>query len=496
VEARGEGDGIVRRRHGRAAMGEPAIVARSNRVSATSHRPIEPCSSEVEGDKNAKLKGISIQESEAREIAFQQRYASEPFEDPSPMPIVPLNKHVEGDVASGNFRASCQVVSAFLFLFCSWGIIGCYGTFFVYFKDVLVPASTASDLAWIGSVQHFLAVTVGILTSPWVDYGRMYIMCMAGSLLIVLGEMMASLGYAYVHLFFAHGICIGLGAGLIYLPCITCCSEYYSSKHRDKATGVATLGSSIGSLIFPIIFNKLVPQIGYPWTMRTIGFIILGLLACALLLYRPRREAMEPRQLFNSRIFTDKTYLIYVFGYFLGMLGLYVPNFFLPSFGKHHQFSPSIFPYTTSFSKAGGIVGRLLSICLTPRIGVFNLYAPRTLIAAALVYCWIPIQQQGSFLAVVILYGFFTGSLLSSTPNIVSAITEDVSEVNTRLGIASFIASFGILVGPPIAGALLQVEPPAYLRAQVFSAVFLTLSGLFMIATRILKVGWNPMIKY
>ncbi|WFD21357.1 hypothetical protein MEQU1_000005 [Malassezia equina] len=230
--------------------------------------------------------------------------------------------------------------------------------------------------------------------------------------------------------------------------------------------------------------------------MRTIGFIMLALMGFGLLLYRPRREAMEPRELFSPHIFKDKTYLVYVFGYFLGMLGLYVPNFFLPSFGKHHKFSPSVFPYTTSFSKAGGIVGRLLSICLTPRIGVFNLYAPRTLIAAVLIFCWIPIQQQGSFVALVVLYGFFTGSLLSSTPNIVSAITDDVTEVNTRLGIASFLAAFGILVGPPIAGTLLQVEPPAYLRAQVFAAVFLTLSGLFMITTRILKVGWNPLIKF
>ncbi|WFD25044.1 hypothetical protein MNAN1_000006 [Malassezia nana] len=259
--------------------------------------------------------------------------------------------------------------------------------------------------------------------------------------------------------------------------------------------GLATLGSSLGSLVFPIIF-RLQPRFGYPWTMRTIGFIMLALFAVALVLYRPRREAMEPRQLFTSRVFQDKIYLVYVLGYFLGMLGLYVPNFFLPSFGKHSHFSSSIFPYTTSFSKAGGIVGRLLSICLTPRIGVFNLFVPRTLIAAALVFCWIPIHQQSSFLVLVILYGFFTGSLLSSTPNIVSAITEDVSEVNTRLGMASFMASFGILVGPPIAGALLQVEPPNYLRAQLFSAITLTLSGLFMIATRILKAGWNPLIKF
>ena len=33
---------------------------------------------------------------------------------------------------------------------------------------------SASDVAWIGSIQQFLAVLVGILTSKWVDYGYMY----------------------------------------------------------------------------------------------------------------------------------------------------------------------------------------------------------------------------------------------------------------------------------------------------------------------------------
>ena len=124
---------------------------------------------------------------------------------------------------------------------------------------------SASDVAWIGSIQQFLAVLVGILTSKWVDYGYMYAMCTVGSILIVLGIMMNGQGTEYVHIFFSHGVCVGVGTGLIYLPCITCCSEYHHQK-PGVALGLATLGSSLGSLIFPIMFNKLQPNIGYAWT--------------------------------------------------------------------------------------------------------------------------------------------------------------------------------------------------------------------------------------
>ena len=191
---------------------------------------------------------------------------------------------------------------------------------------------------------------VGILTSKWVDYGYMYAMCTVGSILIVLGIMMNGQGTEYLHIFFSHGVCVGVGTGLIYLPCITCCSEYHHQK-PGVALGLATLGSSLGSLIFPIMFNKLQPNIGYAWTIRIIGFLVMGLLLLALLLLRPRSRAIESRRLFALHVFKDPVYVVFVLGYFLGNMGLYVPPYFLPSFGKHHKFSDAIFPFTTSLDR-------------------------------------------------------------------------------------------------------------------------------------------------
>lgn len=468
-------------------MGEPAIVAQAVRTIADAR---DHSLSHSARDQREARHDFAERIPAQSDIAEDQLYTSEPFEDPTPIPILPLSIG-SSEATQNNFWPCLQVMGAFLFMFCSWGLIGCFGTFFVFYKDTLITSHTPSELAWIGSVQHFIAVIVGILTSKWVDYGYMFFMCLGGSILIVFGVMMDAQCKSYVEIFFSHGVSIGVGAGLIYLPCITCCSEYFT-RRRGVALGIATLGSSVGSIIYPIIFNRLQPKIGYQWTMRTIGFMIVGLCVIALMVIRPRKVSIEPRQLFARHVFKDKIFVVFTLGYLIGNFGLYVPGFFLPSYGKHSNFSKSVFPYTTSFAKAGGIAGRLLSILLTHRIGVFGLYIPRIFLAAAIALSWIAVQKQGSFVVVCVLYGFLTGSLLSSTPMIVTRITDDVCEINMRLCVASFISAFGTLAGPPIAGALLEVEPPDYLRAQIFSGVFLFMSGMFMVVARIMKIGINP----
>ncbi|WFD16442.1 hypothetical protein MARU1_002479 [Malassezia arunalokei] len=59
---------------------------------------------------------------------------------------------------------------------------------------------------------------------------------------------------------------------------------------------------------------------------------------------------------------------------------------------------------------------------------------------------------------------------------IVTKITDDEGDVNTRLSIASLLSSVGSLVGAPIAASLLDIEPPKYVRAQVFAGIFIALS--------------------
>lgn len=420
-----------------------------------------------------------------RSVAAEQEYTDEPFANPTSLSVVDAAQDQSYPIRTVVVAFS-QLTSDFLFLFSSWGIVGCYGTFLVYFHDTMLPTYSASAIAVIGSVQYFLAVLVGVVTSPWVDQGHMQWMCTVGSILTVLGIMMDSLSTSYVHVFFAHGVCLGLGAGLLYLPSISCVSEYFT-MHRGGVLTLASLGSTIGSIIFPIMFNTMEPSIGYPWAVRIIGFLMMGCLLVALVLSTPRQERVPARRLWSSQAWTDLPYAFFLFSYFLCMAGVQAPNFYFPLYGKHRHYSPSIYPFATSFLKSGAAVGRLLNAMLSQQFGVMHWYLPRTLIGAVLVYCWIASDGQGSYVAIIVLYGFFTSNVLSSMPKIVSDLTDNPADVSVRLGMASMVSSVGVLLGPPVAGALLVVEPPNFLHAQIFMGSVMTASCLGLFFVRYVK---------
>ncbi len=66
-----------------------------------------------------------------------------------------------------------------------------------------------------------------------------------GTFLTILGMMMTSLCRSYWQVFIAQGLLVGAGDGLLFLPSIVIVSQYFSTK-KSFATGIASMGSSIG----------------------------------------------------------------------------------------------------------------------------------------------------------------------------------------------------------------------------------------------------------
>jgi MFS family permease len=109
------------------------------------------------------------------------------------------------------------------------------------------------------------------------NYGPFYIL-LAGGFFHVFGLMMASLSTKYYQLILAQGVCSPLGCSMIFYPCMSATSTWFF-KRRALALGIVASGSSIGGVILPIMVQRLIPDVGFPWTMRICAFIILGLTA-------------------------------------------------------------------------------------------------------------------------------------------------------------------------------------------------------------------------
>ena len=86
-------------------------------------------------------------------------------------------------------------------------------------------------------------------------------------------------------------------------------------------------------------------------------------------------------------------------------------------------------------------------------------------------------------------------------PAIIVTLSPSMAEVGTRIGMAFFIGSLGVLIGSPIAGAILGSQSPkdgssnlvlgeeVFWGTLVFSGVILVLSGLCLAGTRYVKAG-------
>jgi hypothetical protein len=181
----------------------------------------------------------------------------------------------------------------------------------------------------------------GILCGPLLDAGYLRLQLCTGILLQFFGLMMASFCTKYWHLLLSQGLCVGLGAGFLYLPSVVVVSQYFSSKLM-LAMGIAATGSSAGKssaiyscllkkimqrltisrdaqiagIIYPILIRKLISQIGFSWTMRSLALIMLALNGACLAVMRLRTRPKSTKVTFNLSTFRDLPSAIFVLGKF------------------------------------------------------------------------------------------------------------------------------------------------------------------------------------
>lgn len=174
-------------------------------------------------------------------------------------------------------------------------------------------------------------LVTGTLAGPIYDAGYLRALLLVGSFMIVFGHMMLSLCHAYWQVLLAQAFCVGIGAGLIYVPSVAILSTYFTTR-IGAAIGIAASGSSLGGVIYPIVLHKLLPKIGFGWATRVLGFMVLGTLVVPNLVMRVRVLPPQTRTLFDLKAFLIPAYTCITLGFLLGFAGLNVPLVFAQIF--------------------------------------------------------------------------------------------------------------------------------------------------------------------
>jgi MFS family permease len=129
------------------------------------------------------------------------------------------------------------------------GIVGSYGAFQTYYELDLLSDKSPSDISWIGSLQAFLLLVVGVLTGPFYDWGYFRALIFVGCFLEVFGMMMLSLCKAYWEVALAQALVVGVGCGCSFIPSVAILPSYFSTK-KGLVNGIAASGSGLGMLHF------------------------------------------------------------------------------------------------------------------------------------------------------------------------------------------------------------------------------------------------------
>ncbi|KAL5341408.1 major facilitator superfamily domain-containing protein [Aspergillus crustosus] len=392
-------------------------------------------------------------------------------------------------IPNGGFDAWISVVAVFCVFVNSWGIISTYGAFQEFYQTELLPEESPSAISWVGSIQATLIVMVGIVSGPLVDLGYLRPLIVSGSFLVVLGMMMTSLATEYYQVLLAQGFCVGIGGGIAYIPALVVISMNFTTK-RPIAIGCASIGTSVGSVVFPIMFRQLQPRIGFPWTVRSIAFInlFLAVVTCAVLCRRPGQK-IGARSLIDWKAFKDIPFMLLSVSLTLVMLAYWIPLFYVASYAR------TVLGTTTSLSfymlaiiNGASAFGRIVPYLLGSRVKPIAILIFCVGGSAVAMFTWIAATSTASFIVWACYWGFLTGVLVTAPTSIIShpALCPDLKMLGTRMGMMWGISSFGSLAGTPIAGTLVDLSEAQFLRAQIFA-------GCLMVGAMILQL-WPTLV--
>jgi predicted MFS family arabinose efflux permease len=166
-------------------------------------------------------------------------------------------------------------------------------------------------------------------------------------------------------------------------------------------------GSSVGGVIWPIALGKMLynPRLGFGWSVRISGFIMLVLIgpACAAI-----KARLPPRlgTFFLPAAFKNPQFLGVIGSVFLMVLGLFLPFFYLPTFAVGHGMSTELASYIIAILNGASFFGRVIPGVVGDKLGRYNALGVAALSSGILLICMQALSSNASIIVFSGLYGF------------------------------------------------------------------------------------------
>ncbi|KAL2839360.1 major facilitator superfamily domain-containing protein [Aspergillus pseudoustus] len=397
-------------------------------------------------------------------------------------------------------RAWGVIAGASCSLFCSVGFINSFGVFQEYYLQHELKGESSSTVAWLGGVSTFFIFMGSVVSGSLMDLFGPTVIISVGSVGTVFSVMMTSLCHEFWQFILAQGILMGICMSLLVVPMVALIGQYIKVK-RAAAMGIVISGSSLGGVVWPIVINELLKKksLGFGWTMRIVGFIMIPLLTVTCILCRPAPAAQPVTAPSDGEAGTQETKVpqqrrpdfsilkkpavrLSCFAFFIVYFGMFCPFFFTTSYAVSKGFSADLAFYTVSIVNGASMFGRIIPGIVADRYGRFNLCILSAFLSGIIALCWTKATSVGGLVVWCMAYGFTSGAILSlQQVCAVQIATPQTAGLSAGAIMAS--ASFSAMASVPISGEL--AGKYGYLPLSIYSGVSLLVGSCLLVLARL-----------
>ena len=424
------------------------------------------------------------------------------------------------DYPDGGLTAWLVVLGSFFGLIVNFGIINSLGALEAYISKHQLKTVETSTIGWVFSIHLMVTLNGSILSGELFDKNGPRIPLTIGTILTTAGLICTGNSKTVYQFILSFGIMTGLGVAIGTAPLIGIISHYFDKK-RGMATSFASVGGSVGGVIFPIILRTLYTKVGFVWAMRIFALICCCSMIIAISLLTPRISNKELRQIYKKPINSNgankskqkiNSFWVYLKGSFdfksavkdlrfmtcvLAILfaesGLTTCSTYFASYTIHQGISENTAYFLITLINLTGIAGRLVCGFLSDNLGKFNIMTIMVFLTG--LFClviWLPFGNQLTGLyCFASFYGFSSASVLSLTPVCVGQISR-VEEFGKRYSTMYFFVSFAQLAAIPLGGLIIgKGSKSQYDYFVVFISLLMLMGSFFFIATRFITVRFR-----
>ncbi|OKL62539.1 hypothetical protein UA08_02155 [Talaromyces atroroseus] len=314
-------------------------------------------------------------------------------------------------------RSTMALLGCMGAVFCTVGFLNAFGVFETYYATNILSNESDSNIGWIGALNIFLLFAGSLITGRILDLFGPAVMFWVGSIITVFAIMMVSLCKTFWEFILAQGIVLGVGETLLLCPAVALVGQHFK-KRLSIALGITIAGSSLGGVVWPVVMHSLLdsPSIGFGWSMRIAGFIMLPILAVSSMIARPPIEAKNSttaakpsKPAWDWSLVTKPAMALTASAFFFVYFGMFMPFFYTTDYALAQGFSSNLSFYTISLVNGASLFGRILPGFVADKYGRFNLCIIMITFSGIIAMCMTTVTTVAGLVFFSLAYGFSSG---------------------------------------------------------------------------------------